>query len=173
LQFQVIGENLLYLVQIQHVAGSTYHIFNPKEVKANTEIVKDERLGYTGDLQAFATTAIFLYNPYGLLKTWLRTLAMEQKEEGNGVPGMFAPNCFRFIAHQPCAIWGDATIIAPWDLYKGSGDSRLLKDQYGSMVDWLDNGITRDSRGLWDPSIYQLVSSRWHLLHFTASLIYY
>lgn len=51
---------------------------------------RDERLGWTGDLQAFAPTASFLYEPYGILKTWLHGLAKEQKAEGKGIPPLFS-----------------------------------------------------------------------------------
>ncbi len=118
---------------------------------------RDERLGWTGDLQAFAPTASFLHSSVGMLKTWLRNLADEQQAEGRGIPPMFVPNVFRDKPHRPLAIWGDCTVLVPWDLYQSSGDVNILRDQYQSMVDWLEKGIPRDERNLWDATAcYQL-----------------
>ena len=47
---------------------------------------RDERLGWTGDLQVFSPTATFLYNVGGLLKSWLADLAVEQCKSGGRVP---------------------------------------------------------------------------------------
>ena len=40
---------------------------------------RDERLGWTGDIQVFAPTASFLYDVRGFLDSWLRDLALEQE----------------------------------------------------------------------------------------------
>ena len=46
---------------------------------------RDERLGWTGDAQAFIRTAAFNMNVASFFQKWLRDLASEQNEEG-GVP---------------------------------------------------------------------------------------
>jgi alpha-L-rhamnosidase len=43
---------------------------------------RDERLGWTGDLQVFAPTAAFLYDVSGFLGSWLTDLAAEQQDLG-------------------------------------------------------------------------------------------
>lgn len=40
---------------------------------------RDERLGWTGDIHAFARTANFLYDTAGLLRGWLKDVHSEQK----------------------------------------------------------------------------------------------
>ena len=40
---------------------------------------RDERLGWTGDIQVFAPTACFLYDVAGFLASWLADLAAEQR----------------------------------------------------------------------------------------------
>ncbi len=42
---------------------------------------RDERLGWTGDLTAFAPTACFLYDVAGFLASWLADLAAEQTDD--------------------------------------------------------------------------------------------
>ena len=43
---------------------------------------RDERLGWTGDIQVFAPTASFLFDCAGFLQSWLADLAVEQKAKG-------------------------------------------------------------------------------------------
>ena len=52
---------------------------------------RDERLGWTGDIQVFAPTACFLYDTAGFLTSWLSDLAAEQAAAGGIVP-FFVPN---------------------------------------------------------------------------------
>ncbi|KAK5044660.1 hypothetical protein LTR84_010552 [Exophiala bonariae] len=117
---------------------------------------RDERLGWTGDVQAFAPTASFLYNTNGILKTWLRGLAHEQHDDPAGVPPLFSPNVWKGSANIPAAIWGDSIINVPWDLYQASGDTTLLQGLYPHMVDWMTRGVKRHESGLWDPDHSQL-----------------
>lgn len=116
---------------------------------------RDERLGWTGDIQAFAPTATFLYDCQGMLKSWLRNLAVEQKAGGNGALPFFSPNVMQ-IPTIPVAIWGDAAIFVPWDMYLASGDKSILSLQKDSMLDWIDKGIPRNEQGLWGPTLVQL-----------------
>ena len=45
---------------------------------------RDERLGWTGDLQVFAPTAAFLYDCNGFLRSWLDDLVAEQRDLRHG-----------------------------------------------------------------------------------------
>lgn len=118
---------------------------------------RDERLGWTGDLQAFTPTATYLYDTGGILKTWLRGLAYEQNEDGTGVPPLFTPDIWKGRPNIASAVWGDAIISVPWDLYQASGDTALLRSLYANMEDWLKRGVKRDENGLlWDPDHSQL-----------------
>ena len=47
---------------------------------------RDERLGWTGDIQVFSPTASFLYDVSGFLQSWLADLAVEQQKLGRAVP---------------------------------------------------------------------------------------
>src|SRR5699024_4352122 len=46
---------------------------------------RDERLGWTGDIQVFARTAAFLFDVNGFLSSWSQDLAADQHGDG-GVP---------------------------------------------------------------------------------------
>lgn len=108
---------------------------------------RDERLGWTGDLQAFAPAACYLYNVHGVLQTWLRGLIAEQAERTGvdaGVPPLFSPNTARDRPGRSAAIWGDTVVMVPWEMFQSSGDVQILKDQYTGMKDWLDKGVVRE-----------------------------
>lgn len=121
---------------------------------------RDERLGWTGDLEAFCPAASFLFNACGTVGEWLGDVAAEQLDFGRGIPPMIVPCIFKDVYlkdNAPSfAIWGDVAVISPFDLYRSFGDLELLQTQYKSMLSWLDQGVRRSASGLWDPSNQQL-----------------
>jgi alpha-L-rhamnosidase len=100
---------------------------------------RDERLGWTGDLQVFAPTASFLHDCAGLVRSWLTDLAIQQYPDGN-VP-VFVPAFDGPFPRLRAAGWGDAAVVVPWVLYQRFGDLGVLAAQYDSMKAWVD-GIT-------------------------------
>ncbi|WP_210480105.1 glycoside hydrolase family 78 protein [Naasia sp. SYSU D00948] len=100
---------------------------------------RDERVGWTGDIQVFAPTASFLYDVSGMLGSWLKDLAIEQLPDGTVpwyVPVIPAHRMWTPI--RPGAAWGDAAALTPWDLYERFGDVRILEQQYESAVSWVE-----------------------------------
>ncbi|WP_374313383.1 family 78 glycoside hydrolase catalytic domain [Microbacterium sp.] len=96
---------------------------------------RDERLGWTGDLQVFAPTATYLYNAAGFLTSWLKDLAGEQRAYG-GTP-MVVPAVVTGYS-GPTAGWADAATVVPWAIYQAYGDLGVLETQFDSMVSWVD-----------------------------------
>jgi alpha-L-rhamnosidase len=96
---------------------------------------RDERLGWTGDIQVFAPTASFLYDTADFLSSWLTDLAAEQSAEG--VVPFVVPNVLGNSV-PPAAAWGDAAVMVPWTLYQHFRDERILARQYESMRAWVD-----------------------------------
>ncbi len=117
---------------------------------------RDERLGWTGDIQVFAPTASFLYQCAGFLTSWLADLAAEQGEDGMVpyvVPNILPASLPRDIggATVPAAAWGDAAVLVPWTLYQRYGDIGILETQFKSMCAWVDLIARRvGERCLWD-----------------------
>jgi alpha-L-rhamnosidase len=108
---------------------------------------RDERLGWTGDINAFGPTAAFLYDVTGVLGSWLQDLAAEQAERG-GVP-MVVPDALGYPP-RPTALWGDVAVSLPVCLYEAYGDRTVLERQYASMVAFIDSVALRlDDRGVW------------------------
>lgn len=109
---------------------------------------RDERLGWTGDIQVFAPTASFLYDVRGFLDSWLRDLAIEQAE-GEGVVPFVVPNALGVA--RPAAAWGDAATVVPWVLHERYADTATIARQYRSMKAWADVLIDlAGPRRLWE-----------------------
>jgi len=105
---------------------------------------RDERLGWTGDAQIFASTACYnMYSPAFFAK-YMFDLREEQLRMNGSVPffvPMFKPdpnNKNAFLAGNGSAAWGDAATVIPWDLYRHYGDKELLRSQFNTMKDWVD-----------------------------------
>jgi alpha-L-rhamnosidase len=108
---------------------------------------RDERLGWTGDIQVFSPTATFLFDSAGFLSSWLADLAADQQEDGS-VP-FVVPDVLRTPA-PAAAAWGDAATVVPWVLYHRAGDAAILERQLPSMCGWVDHiAQLADKDGLW------------------------
>ncbi|HEY5223801.1 MAG TPA: family 78 glycoside hydrolase catalytic domain [Microbacteriaceae bacterium] len=95
---------------------------------------RDERLGWTGDIQVFAPTASTLFDVSAFLGGWLDSLALDQLPDGT-VPAV-VPRVFP--KESALAGWGDAAVVVPWVLYQRYGDTGVLRRQYASMVAWVE-----------------------------------
>jgi alpha-L-rhamnosidase len=113
---------------------------------------RDERLGWTGDIQVFAPTASTLFDCSGMLAGWLRDLSAEQLPDGT-VPWFVPviPADTMWTPQRPGAAWGDAATVVPWTLYERFGDVGVLRTQFASARAWVDlqAEIAGPSR-LWD-----------------------
>ncbi len=115
---------------------------------------RDERLGWTGDIQVFAPTASFLYDCSGMLSSWLKDVAAEQLPDGTVpwyVPVIPGGNYWTPI--RPGAVWGDVAVLTPWALHERFNDPGILAAQYESAKAWVDlqDRLAGESR-LWNGS---------------------
>jgi len=122
-----------------------------------TDCPQRERAGWTGDWQLFAPTAAFLYDVAGFSTKWLRDLAADQRADG--VIRNFAPDPAPAGADdypiktflEGSSGWGDAAVHVPWTMWRCYGDTRLLEEQWPSMVAWVEYEATA-ARGGRHPS---------------------
>ena len=107
---------------------------------------RDERLGWTGDAQAFVKAASLNYDVECFFSKWLADLAAGQRPDG-GV-GSVIPDILP--GDKPSAAWGDAAVICPWQIYQTYGDPAILRRQFESMKKWVDyiTGATTE-KNLW------------------------
>ncbi len=121
---------------------------------------RDERLGWTGDIAAYAASASFQFDTLAFLDSWLADLLVETEHSADhGVP-LVVPDALKY-AHFPedftmppwaaTAIWGDASIWVPEALWTAYGDLDRLRAHYPAMKLHLES-IERyiSPTGLWD-----------------------
>ena len=94
---------------------------------------RDERLGWTGDINAFCRTAAYNYDIRAFMKKWLKTLRDEQREDGE--ISFFAPNITKEWGTD--AFWCDAITMVPWTLYEIYGDTSFLSENFEAMKKFL------------------------------------
>lgn len=112
---------------------------------------RDERLGWTGDAQAFSRTAAFNFNVHNFFAKWLRDVEADQLENGSVpfvVPNVLGQNS------AGSAGWADAATIIPWNLYLAYGDKRILETQYNSMKKWVGFMESKSTNDLWNTGFH-------------------
>ncbi len=99
---------------------------------------RDERLGWTGDAQAFSRTAAFNMDVAGFFTKWLKDVAADQLESG-AVPHVVPDVLTRPDKPEAASAgWADAAVIIPWNMYLSYGDRLVLETQYPSMTKWVE-----------------------------------
>ena len=92
---------------------------------------RDERLGWTGDINAFCRTAAYNYDIRAFMKKWLKTLRDDQTADGR-IPHV-APDCLGEENRATNAMWCDAVTMVPWALYEMYGDISFLEENFSAM----------------------------------------
>ena len=102
---------------------------------------RDERLGWTGDIALFASTAAYNFDMSRFFEKWLRDVRSEQGK-GGGLP-MVVPTVKIYSQWEMCIAhavdhWGDACILVPWAEYLARGDLEILRANYAMMQKYLE-----------------------------------
>lgn len=102
---------------------------------------RDERLGWTGDINVFASTASFNMDSQTFLTKWMSD--MRDAQLPNGAYPEVAPQfCKDPSIHDSCGGgstgWADAGITVPWTLWQSYGDTAVIRENYDSMADYID-----------------------------------
>lgn len=112
---------------------------------------RDERLGWTGDAQAFSRTATFNFDVHNFFAKWLKDVAADQNPDGR-VP-FVVPNVLGANAGGSTG-WADAATIIPWNMYLIYGDPKILADQYESMKSWVGFMEANSADFLWNKGFH-------------------
>lgn len=110
---------------------------------------RDERLGYTGDLQLVTPAVSTLFDVDALVSSWLRDLRIAQDALG-GIGPMAAPDPFGALFTSPDAMYGDAICSIPMVLHERFGNLEVVAECFDGMKHWVDTVLraTGDT-GLW------------------------
>ncbi|MGN6198433.1 family 78 glycoside hydrolase catalytic domain [Humibacter sp.] len=121
---------------------------------------RDERLGWTGDIAAYAASASFQFDTSDFLHKWLLDVEAETEHDPIGMVPYVVPNVLKYatfdesLAAFPLgatAIWGDAAVWVPQALWNAYGDRDRLEAHYPGMVLHLESvEAVLSPNGLWD-----------------------
>ncbi|HET9858859.1 MAG TPA: family 78 glycoside hydrolase catalytic domain, partial [Nocardioidaceae bacterium] len=106
---------------------------------------RDERMGWTGDINVFARTAVYNMDSQAFLNKWLQDLRDTQREDG-AFPGVAPIIPGRFDGGYGPAGWADAGVHVPWTLWQAYGDTTVIHENYDAMKKYVDY-LDRDSTG--------------------------
>ncbi|TCC98923.1 glycoside hydrolase family 78 protein [Pedobacter psychroterrae] len=112
---------------------------------------RDERLGWTGDAQAFANTAAYNMDVSGFFTKWMKDVKADQHKNGSipfVVPDVLGPN------DAGATGWADVGTIIPWSMYQAYGDKRILEAQFDSMTAWVEFMTSKSKNNLWNTGFH-------------------
>ena len=93
---------------------------------------RDERMGWTGDAQAFVKTASYHFDVDRFFTKWLADMAADQRPDGS--IGHVVPTLY---VGSGSAAWDDAAAICPWQIYLTYGDKEILRQQFDCMKKYI------------------------------------
>lgn len=95
---------------------------------------RDERMGWTGDAQAYIATAAYNADIGAFYTKWLREL-MESQRPSGVFPG-YAPFPFQHGWDFGTA-WADAGVICPWTMWQVYGDTGVIETCWEPMTKFM------------------------------------
>lgn len=103
---------------------------------------RDERMGWTGDAQIYVRAATFNADIASFYTKWLRDLNDDQWDYG-AYPA-YAPRPLARPNEHHAAGWMDAGVICPWTIWQVYGDTRVIREHWRRMNDFMDWRKLRD-----------------------------
>ncbi|MFH9059681.1 family 78 glycoside hydrolase catalytic domain [Streptomyces coeruleorubidus] len=100
---------------------------------------RDERLGWTGDTQVFATTGLFNADAGAFLGHFQDTVVDSQAiygMDGAQFTGVAPGGRYNFPGGG--SGWADCGVIVPWTVWQMTGDATVVEDNWPAMTRYLD-----------------------------------
>ena len=94
---------------------------------------RDERLGWTGDIQIFGRTATYNADLAAFFHKWMGD--MRDSQHDNGAYPNVAPHCWVGWGQ---AAWAEAGLIIPWTTYLMYNNKGILEENFQSMEKYMD-----------------------------------
>lgn len=107
---------------------------------------RNERMGWTGDAQAYTRTATYNSDVQNFFRQWMVTLRADQgvgsATEVPGGIGSTVPtyNLADDTTFADGTTWAAAVCMVPWQLYIQYGNKQVIEENMEAMMDWL-NGM--------------------------------
>lgn len=94
---------------------------------------RDERLGWTGDAEAFIGAACYNFDVREFFRKWL--MDVRDSQHPNGAIPVVVPDV---VGDYTAAAWSDAALFVPWHLYRFYGDISFLRMMFPTMTRYVD-----------------------------------
>ena len=91
---------------------------------------RDERLGWTGDINVFAPAAARYQDTRAFLAKWMTDVRDAQKVDGN-IPAVVPQP--RDAFDETGVGWSDAFITVPYSVWRATGDESILRENWEAM----------------------------------------
>lgn len=91
---------------------------------------RDERLGWTGDIAVFASTASRFQDTRAFLSKWMDDMRDAQKADGN-IPAVVPQPRREF--DETGVGWSDAFIAVPYAVWRATGDTLIVRRNWDAM----------------------------------------
>ncbi len=107
---------------------------------------RNERMGWTGDAQAYCRTATYNADVLNFFRQWMAALRDDQgigsKTEASGGIGSTVPtyNQTDDPTFANGTTWAAAVCMVPWQLYIQYGNTQVIEENIETMMNWL-NGM--------------------------------
>jgi alpha-L-rhamnosidase len=105
---------------------------------------RDERLGWTGDINVFAPAAARYLDTRAFLTKWMTDVRDAQKVGGN-IPAVVPQPLGQFDSTG--VGWADAVITVPYSVWRATGDKQILRANWAAMksfYNFVSNSATGD-----------------------------
>jgi alpha-L-rhamnosidase len=94
---------------------------------------RDERLGWTGDMQIYVRTGVYQMDSAAYLTKWMRDV-----RDGQHASGAFPDVAPRIVVEAEGApAWGDCGVVVPWTLWRMYGDTAFISENWEAMERWM------------------------------------
>ena len=103
---------------------------------------RDERMGWTGDAQIYVNAATFNADISAFYTKWLYDLNDDQWDYG-AYPA-YAPRPLARPNEHHAAGWMDSGVICPWTIWQVYGDTRVIREHWRNMNDFMAWRSARD-----------------------------
>ena len=107
---------------------------------------RNERMGWTGDAQAYTRTATYNSDVQNFFRQWMVALRADQgvgsEKEAPGGIGSTVPtyNMQDDTSFADGTTWAAAVCMVPWQLYIQYGNTQIIEENMEAMMAWL-NGM--------------------------------
>ncbi len=94
---------------------------------------RDERLGWTGDMQLFLPAAAMNFDIAGYMTKWMQDIVDSRNADGS------IPDVAPALSAAPGAPgWSDVVVTLPWSMLRYYGDTRLFEENLDAIRGHLD-----------------------------------